>query len=199
MTILLRTLIFFTLFSSAAYAQTAAQSTTPTTNIEDTVILERIKAFYTWALSNNHAVMPLEPRIKNSKGQSRFYLDVSTLNAFSNAFMKSGDFSDDFPSRVVKYYGQYKDKFSKYSQNEFAQIKKNGRGPLMETEDMDIFFCAQEYEYAQPFIDEMKLADIKINGKTAAATVVSPYNWKTEFQLKKVDKRWLISGYCVYK
>jgi hypothetical protein len=195
MTILLRTLIFFTLFSSTVYAQTSE----PSTNIEHAIILERVKDFYAWALSNSRMVMSLEPRIKNVKGKSKFYLDVSTLNAFSNAFMKSGDFSDDFPSRLEKYYGQYREKFNRYSQNEFTQIQKNGRGPLMETEDMDIFFCAQEYEYAQPFIDDMKLADIKITDKTASATVVSPYNWKTEFQLKKVNQRWLISAYCVYK
>lgn len=166
---------------------------------ESAAILDRIKAFYTWALTNSQSVMALEPRIKNMKGNAKFYLDVSTLNAFSNAFMKSGDFSDDFPPKLEKYYGSYKEKFGKYTPGDFAKIKKDGRGPLMETEDMDIFFCAQEYEYAQPFIDDMKLADIKITGATAAATVVSPYNWKTEFRLKKAGTRWLISGYCQYK
>ncbi|HEY8101797.1 MAG TPA: hypothetical protein VIF82_13700 [Burkholderiaceae bacterium] len=192
---LLRALLFFTLFSSSVYAQTSG----PLIDPESAAILDRVKAFYTWVLSNSRSVMPLEPRIKNVKGNARFYLDVSTLNAFSTAFMRSGDFSDDFPSKLEKYYDHYKKEFSGYSQKKFAQIKKDGRGPLMETEDMDIFFCAQEYEYAQPFVDQMKLADIKISGKTAAATVVSPYNWKTEFQLKKIGPRWLISGYCQYK
>ncbi|MGZ3158666.1 MAG: hypothetical protein ACXU7H_06250, partial [Burkholderiaceae bacterium] len=182
-------------FSSAVYAQTSE----PAIEADSAAILDRVKAFYTWALTNSHPVMALEPRIRNVKGNSKFYLDVSTLTAFSTAFMRSGDFSDDFPSRVEKYYGHYKKEFSGYPQNKFAQIKKDGRGPLMETEDMDIFFCAQEYEYAQSFIDQMKLADIKITGKTAAATVISPYSWKTEFQLRKIGTRWLISAYCQYK
>ncbi len=192
---LFRALLFSLLLSSTVHAQTPV----PLVDTDSAAILDRVKAFYAWALTNSHAVMALEPRIKNIKGNAKFYLDVSTLNAFSNAFMKSGDFSSEFPSKLEKYYGRYKEKFSKYSTSEFAQIKKDGRGPLMETEDMDIFFCAQEYEYAQPFIDDMKLADIKITDTTAAAIVVSPYNWKTEFRLRKVGTRWLISGYCEYK
>ncbi|MGZ3241155.1 MAG: hypothetical protein ACXWIN_05405 [Burkholderiaceae bacterium] len=195
MTTPLRALLFFTLFSSTLYAQTSE----PLIDPDGAAILDRVKAFYTWTLSNNRSVMSLEPRIKNVKGSSKFYLDVSTLNAFSTAFMRSGDFSPDFPSKIEKYYGHYQKEFSRYSQKKFAQLKKDGRGPLMDTEDMDIFFCAQEYEYAQPFIDQMKLADIKITGKTAAATVISPYNWKTEFQFRKVGPRWLISAYCEYK
>jgi hypothetical protein len=195
MTTSLRALLFFTLFSSTVYAQTAE----PLIDPESSAILDRVKAFYTWALTNGHSAQSLEPRIKNVKGNAKFYLDVSTLNAFSAAFMRSGDFSDDFPSKVEKYYVRYKKEFNGYSQLKFAQIKKDGRGPLMETEDMDILFCAQEYEYAQPFIDQMKLADINISGKSATATVMSPYNWKTEFQFRKVGSRWLISAYCQYK
>jgi hypothetical protein len=192
---LARALFFFTLLSSSAFAQTAE----PVTDSESAAILARVKAFYTWTLSNSRSVLALEPHIKNVKGSPRFYLEASTLNAFSAAFMESGDFSGDFQSKVEQYYGRYKKKFSGYSQKQFAQIKKDGRGPLMETEDMDIFFCAQEYEYAPSFIDQMKLADLKINGKTASATVVSPYDWKTEFQFKKSGTRWLISAYCQYK
>lgn len=198
-TLLLRTLLFSALLSTtAAYAQTA-QPTEPLLDTESASILERAKAFYAWALTNSRAVSALEPRIRGMKDNSRFYLDVSTLDAFSTAFMKSGDFSDDFRSKLEKYYGRYKKKFSGYSQKEFAQIKMDGRGPLMETEDMDIFFCAQEYEYTLPFVDQMKLGDIKINGKTASATIVSPYDWKTEFQFRKVGAKWLISAYCQYK
>jgi hypothetical protein len=195
MTIFVRILLFFTLLSSHAIAQT----TQTLTDDERAAILARVKSFYSWAIENGGSVQALEPRIRNAKGNARFYLDVSTLNAFSTAFMRSGDFSTDFRSKVENYYSRYRKEFNAYPQEKFAQLTQGGRGPLMETEDMDIFFCAQEYEYAQPFIEQMKLADIKINGNIASATVVSPYDWKTEFQFKKVGTRWLISAYCQYK
>jgi hypothetical protein len=191
----LRVFIFFAMLSPMA----SAEMPIPLIDNESAVILDRVKNFYSWVLSNDRSVTALEPRIKNVKGSSKFYLDVTTLAAFSDALMKSGDFSADFPSRVEKYYLIHKKKISQYSKHDFDQMKKNGRGPLMGTEDMDIFFCAQEYEYAQNFIDGMQLADLQITGKSATATVVSPYDWKSEFQFKKVGTRWLISAYCEYK
>jgi hypothetical protein len=192
---LLRSCLFFVFISSSVHAETLDQ----TANNDGAALLNRVKNFYTWVLSNSSAVAALEPHIQNAKGSARFYLDVSTLHAFSSAFMRSGNFSDDFRPRLENYYGNYKKKFSRYSPKDFAKIKKNGRGPLMETEDMDIFFCAQEYEYAPNFIDAMTLSDLKISDDSAQAIVVSPYNWKTEFHFKKIGARWLISGYCQYK
>lgn len=195
MATLLRVFFLFVLTASMASAQTPVSLV----DNESTTILNRVKEFYSWVLLNNRPVSALEPRIKEVKGSSKFYLDVSTLKAFSTAFMQHGGFSADFPATVENYYWNYKKIFNQYSRKEFDQIKKNGRGPLMGTEDMDIFFCAQEFEYAQSYIDGMKLTNLKIIGKTASATIVSPYDWQTEFLFKKVGSRWLISGYCVYK
>jgi len=84
-------------------------------------------------------------------------------------------------------------------QRELDQMAKDGRGPLLETEDMDLFFCAQEYEYKKDFVDHLKLTSVSIQGDTATAEVESSYQWKTKFKFRKEGDWWLISGYCVYE
>lgn len=195
---LLRLLVVLSLSVSAA-TTAETPNTDPSPDAESKAILERVKKFYSWVLLNDRPVTTLEPRIKNVNRSSRFYLDISTLPAFSAAFVKSGQFSPDFPGKLEKYYTSHKNAFSLYSQKQFDQLQKDGRGPLMNTEDKDIFFCAQEYEYAPSYVDGMTLSDLKVSDKIASAIVVSPYNWKTEFQFRKVDGRWLISAYCEYK
>lgn len=70
---------------------------------------------------------------------------------------------------------------------------------MMETEDMDPFFSAQEYEYQKAYVQGMKIKSANIGRLTATATVTSPYQWETKFRFTKVRERRLISGYCVYR
>ena len=78
-------------------------------------------------------------------------------------------------------------------------MARDGRGPLMDVEDMDLFFCAQEYEYAASFADAMKLKSVRISGMRASAVVESPYGWQTPFRFVRDGGSWRISGYCVFR
>lgn len=158
-----------------------------------------VKAFYVWTLKNGEAVDTLQPVIEDIKGTTHFRLNLDTLPEFSAAFMRSGLFAREFPGKLERYYTKYRDQFHTMPQNEFDEIARSGRGPMMETEDMDVFFCAQEYEYKQEFIDRLKVVSFHARGNTATVTVESPYGWKTDFDLTHEGDRWLISGYCVFR
>lgn len=165
----------------------------------DQQLLDTVRAFYGWTLEHGKETVQLEPRIKTVTGTNRLYLDLSTLEPFTAGFMRSGYFTPDFPKAVAGYYRKHEAEIAALSQTEFDEMALDGRGPLLETEDMDIFFCAQEYEYRQPFVQGMRLKDSWVEGATAAAVVISPAKWETTFHFVKVQERWLISGYCVYK
>lgn len=150
-------------------------------------------------LVHHQEVAALEPKIVNVKGTTKFYLETKTLRPFTDRFLASGYFTRDFPSAVERYYKKYQAQFAAMSKREFDEMAKDGRGPLLETEDMDLFFCAQEYEYKQDFVNRLKLASVAVQGDTATAEVESTYQWKTKFRFRKEGGRWLISGYCVYE
>ncbi|WAC07613.1 MAG: hypothetical protein OS130_15615 [Thermodesulfobacteriota bacterium] len=163
------------------------------------VLLARVKDFYMWVLANHAKVSALEPRIRNVEGSTRFYLDMKTLDEFSREFMKSGLFSKQFPEAIARYYKKYEAQFNALPQSEFDELAKDGRGPMMEVEDMDIFFCAQEYEYDPEFIQGMRISELSEKAGVTSVVVESSYKWKTTFDFKQEDGRWLIVGYCVYQ
>ncbi|MES2041644.1 MAG: hypothetical protein V4495_27830 [Pseudomonadota bacterium] len=166
---------------------------------DEQALMASVQGFYGWALKNGKQVSALQPAIKDIPGSKKFQLDTKNLKAFSGKFMASGYFAPDFPAALERYYGKYQKQFKAYTDAEFAQMAKDGRGPLMETEDMDIFFCAQEYEYKPSFIKKIRAKSIKLDGDKASVTVVSPYQWEAEFKFVKVGHRWLIAGYCVFQ
>lgn len=167
----------------------------------DQVLLDTVRGFYGWVLDNGKETAQLEPRIKAVAGTNRLYLDLSTLDAFTAAFLRSGYFAPDFSRAVAAYYRKHEAELAALPQAEFDEMEQDGRGPLLETEDMDIFFCAQEYEYRQPFIQGMRLKRTWLEDATATATAIveSPTKWETTFHFVKEQERWLISGYCVYR
>jgi hypothetical protein len=158
-----------------------------------------VQGFYAWVLVHHLEVAALEPKIVEIQGSTKFYLDTKTLRPFAERFVASGYFTPDFPRTIERYYKKYEAQFAAMSKREFDQMAKDGRGPLLETEDMDLFFCAQEYEYKKDFVDHLKLTSAAVHGDTATAEVESTYQWKTKFKFRKDGRRWLISGYCVYE
>jgi hypothetical protein len=70
---------------------------------------------------------------------------------------------------------------------------------MMEVEDMDIFFCAQEYDYTRAFAEKMAIKSFKMSGDQAEVVVISSYQWETNFSMVKRQGRWLISRYCVFQ
>ena len=78
-------------------------------------------------------------------------------------------------------------------------MAKDGRGPMMDVEDMDIFFCAQEYDYDPKFIQGMRISELSEKSDVTSVVVESPYKWKTRFNFTREDGQWLIVGYCVYQ
>lgn len=162
-------------------------------------LLGVVRGFYLWALKNGTQTRKLEPQIRNVSGTSQFYLDTSTLGPFTEQFMKSGYFAPTFPDAVTRYYTRYETDFAVLSQRAFDEMARDGRGPLMETEDMDIFFCAQEYRYDRKFIDATKVESIAVDAGNATLVVQSPLHWKTDFRFVQIDGHWLIAGYCVYQ
>jgi len=105
-------------------------------------LLNTVKAFYGWVLKNGDAASRLEPKIVDVSGSTHFFLDTSTLQAFTEKFMSSQLFSPQFPNTVEKYYAKYQKKFEALTQKDFDELSRDGRGPLMDVEDMDIYFCA---------------------------------------------------------
>jgi hypothetical protein len=184
----LAALLILQVLAPAAFARPSQQQ-----------LLETVQGFYAWTVQQGSQTAKLEPHIKDVPGTTRFYLDTSTLDAYTARFMQSGYFAPDFPAALSRYYKRYEAEFNNLGQDAFDQLAKDGRGPMMETEDMDPFFCAQEYEYQKSFVKGMKIKTANIGRLTATATVTSPYQWETRFRFTKVGNRWLISGYCVYE
>jgi len=163
------------------------------------LLLGKVKDFYMWALANHDKVSALEPRIRNVEGSTRFYLDIKTLDEFSHEFMKSGLFSKQFPDAIARYYKNYEAQFNALPQSEFDEMAKDGRGPMMDVEDMDISFCAQDYDYDPKFFQGMRISELSEKSDVTSVVVESPYKWKTTFNFKNEDGKWLIVGYCVYQ
>jgi hypothetical protein len=167
--------------------------------VERAAALRTIKGFYLWALEHGKEVEALQPVIKDVPHTDRFYLDVSNLDRFAKKFLDSGFFSPEFAAAVKKYYERYKAQLDALPQKEFADLKQYGRGPMMEVEDMDIFFCAQEYDYTPDFVAKMAIKSFRLSGDRAEVVVISPYQWETNFSMVKREGRWLISRYCVFQ
>ena len=166
---------------------------------EDQELRQTVQGFYGWVLRHGEAVSNVQPKIRQVSQSKRLYLDLSSLPAFKSEFMRSGYFAPTFSEAVNRYYEKQQTKLEALRQEDFNQLAKDGRGPMMETEDMDIFFCAQEYEYKKRFITQMKVKTSQKANRTAKAVVESPLGWDTTFQFSKVKGRWLIAGYCVYQ
>lgn len=184
----LAVLLSLSVWTPAAFARAPKQE-----------LLDTVQGFYTWVVEHGNQNSKLEPHIKDISGTTRFFLDNSTLDAYAAGLMQSGYFTPDFPAAISRYYKRHEAEFQNLSQDAFDQMAQDGRGPMMETEDMDPFFCAQEYEYQQNFARSMKIKSANIGRQTATAIVTSPYQWETEFRFKKVKNRWLISSFCVYR
>ncbi len=167
--------------------------------VERAAVLRTIKGFYSWALEQGKEVEALQPVIKDIPHSDRFYLDTSNLDRFAKKFPDSGFFAPEFEPAVKKYYERYQAQFEALPQQEFADLKKYGRGPLMEVEDMDIFFCAQEYDYTPDFVAKTAIKSFRLSGDRAEVVVISPYQWETNFSMVKREGRWLISHYCVFQ
>jgi hypothetical protein len=167
--------------------------------VERQAALRTIKGFYLWALEHGKEVGALQPVIKDIPQSDRFYLDTASLDRFATKFLESGFFAPEFAPAVKKYYEKYKAQFEALPQKEFADLKQYGRGPLMEVEDMDIFFCAQEYDYTPDFVAKTAIKSFRLSGDRAEVIVISPYQWETNFSMVKREGRWLISRYCVFQ
>lgn len=179
----------------------AAPVSASASTADEQALMARVQGFYGWVLKNGTQVSKLQPAIKDIPGSNKFQLDTKNIKVFSGKFMASGYFSPEFPAAIERYYGKYQQQFAAYTPAEFAQMAKDGRGPLMDTEDMDIFFCAQEYQYKKSFISKMKARNIKLDGDKASMIVVSPYQWETEFRFARINSnsQWMITGYCVFQ
>jgi hypothetical protein len=167
--------------------------------VERAAALHTIKGFYQWALEHGKEVVTLQPVIKDIPHSNRFFLDTANLDKFAKKFLDSGFFAPEFETALRKYYERYKAQFETLPQEEFAELKKYGRGPLMEVEDMDIFFCAQEYDDTPAFVAKTAIKSFRLSGDRAEIVVISPYQWETNFSLVKREGRWLISRYCVFQ
>lgn len=167
--------------------------------VERQAALRTIKGFYLWALDHGKEVEALQPVIKDIPQSDRFYLDTANIDKFAKKFLSSGFFAPEFAAAVKKYYERYKAQFEALPQKEFADLKKSGRGPMMEVEDMDIFFCAQEYDYTPDFVAKTAIKSFRLSGDRAEVVVISPYQWETNFSMVKQEGRWLISRYCVFQ
>ncbi len=166
---------------------------------DDKKLMETVRGFYGWVLRHGDTVNKLQPKIEGMAQTTRLYLDMSSLPAFTSEFMRSGYFAPTFPEAIKRYYQKQQAQIEAIKPEEFDQMARDGRGPMMETEDMDIFFCAQEYEYKMSFIRQMKLKSSQGMDRTATAVVESPLGWETTFRFANVKGRWLIAGYCVYQ
>lgn len=180
-------------------AAASAQNPIPLDDSAGREIAARLERYYQWVLASASTVLKSEPRVVDVPGTNRFSLDRSTEQQFIDGFMDSGNFSAEFPAAVSRYYAKYQKEFAGYAQAEFDQMAHDGRGPLMEVEDMDIFFCAQEYEYKDEYIKNIRLKDLEISGDTASVVTIFPFEWETHFKFNKVDGLWLISAFCVYE
>ncbi|MFZ6655010.1 hypothetical protein [Undibacterium sp. TJN19] len=184
-------LLLLSLISLAAQARADSN--------DEQALMKTVRGFYGWVLKDGKQVSKLQPVIRNIPGGHQFRLDTHNLPVFTEKFIASGYFAPAFSSAVERYYAKYTQQIKAYTAAEFNQMAKDGRGPLMDTEDMDIFFCAQEYEYKKAFVAKMKPKAVKVEGDTASLKVVSPMEWETEFKFVKINQQWLIAGYCVFQ
>lgn len=193
------------IFLSSGISMTLAAPAAPVTpiatsgNTDEQALMERVLGFYNWVLKNGKQVSRLQPKIRDIPKSRKFELDTHNLRAFTDKFIASGNFAPEFAEAVQRYYVKYQKEFAAYTDAEFAQMAKDGRGPLMDTEDMDIFFCAQEYEYKKNYVARMQPKTVKIEGDNASMTVVSAYQWETAFRFVRKNQQWLIAGYCVFR
>jgi hypothetical protein len=162
-------------------------------------LLQTVTGFYGWVLENGKDAQRFEPRITHMPGSTHLYLDQSTLGQYSDALISSGYFAPEFRSNVAGFYARSAHELSKYSQREFDEMARDGRGPLIDSEDIDVFFCSQEAEYTSDYVAGTRLQQLRINGETATAVIVTTDQWKTNFSFRKIDGIWRISGYCLYK
>ena len=169
------------------------------TQNQQAVLSQTVQDFYTWVLAHGMETRRLEPRIVPIQGSTRLALDMSTLSDYSRAFLQSGCFAPEFPSRVDSFYQRASDRLEKYSQAEFDEMAREGRGPLMDSEDIDVFFCSQEAQYTTSYATGARLGISQIGVDIAVAEVVTPDTWKTKFTFRRIGKKWLISGYCLYR
>lgn len=179
----------------------AAPVSASASTTDEQALMARVHGFYDWVLKNGTQVSKLQPVIKDIPRSKKFQLDTRNIKAFSGKFMASGYFAPEFPAAIEHYYDKYQKQFAAYTPAEFAEMAKDGRGPLMDTEDMDIFFCAQEYEYKKSFVSKLKAKSVKLDGDKATVIVTSPYQWETEFRFARINSnsQWMITGYCVFK
>jgi len=166
---------------------------------QEEALLQTVTGFYGWGLNNGKDALRFEPRITHVPGSTRLYLDQSTLGQYSDALISSGYFAPEFRSNVAGFYAKSADELSKYSQREFDEMARDGRGPLIDSEDIDVFFCSQEAEYTSDYVAGTRLQLYRINGEMATAVVVMPDQSKTDFSFRKIKGIWQISGYCLYK
>ena len=162
-------------------------------------LLHQVQGFYSWVLQNGERTAALQPEIREVEGSHRLVLDTSTFDQFKKRFVASGYFTLDFPETITRYYARQESMLAALPDSELAQMAQDGRGPLMEVEDMDLFFCAQEYEYRQGFVDSLKVTELVADGDTARVIVESPYGWQTGFRFRREDGAWRIRGYCVFE
>jgi hypothetical protein len=167
---------------------------------EAATLLAVIQDFYKWTAQNADSLKALEPKIDEVPGSKRLTLDAAKADAYAAYLITSGFFHPQyFPRNVKRYYTRVHDDLKAISDADYADMKRDGRGPLMETEDMDPFFCAQEYEYDPSFIDGMTITSASVNGDHAQAVVKSPYEWETTFTFLRRSQRWLITGFCAFQ
>lgn len=185
--------ILLTLVAFCALPCSAAEPST------DRDLLRVVHGFYGWVLRDGEAVNRLQPTVKQIPGTNRLNLDTSTLPKFISKFMHSGYFADSFPNAVNRYYENERAKLDALSDEDLARLAKDGRGPMMDTENIDIFFCAQEYEYKRTFVRQLRVASAQVSAAEATAIIVSPLGSETKFRLTKVKGNWRIAGYCVYQ
>lgn len=169
-------------------------------NQNDPALLHHtIQKFYLWVLENGEATQSISPSIVDESNSTRFKVDTIHLPLFKQKMMSSNIFAPSFPEKIENYYANHQAIFNKMSQKEFDEMAKFGRGPMMEVEDMDMFFCAQEFEYTKEFVEKLNIKESHFEGNRAWAIVESTYGWPTKFYFENINQQWLISGYCVFE
>ena len=186
-------------FLTAALLPLCATTAAATDTHAEQQLLDTVHSFYGWVLQNGEATAKLQPRVSEVPGSNRLRLDASTLPAFTAKFMDSGYFAPGYPAAVTRYYAKQRSGLKSLTPEDLDKLARGGRGPMMETENMDIFFCAQEYEYTASYVQQMKIKSSKITGSKAIALVESSMGWETTFRFAKVKNSWRIAGYCVYE
>ena len=178
----------------------SANAHATTSQSQEAALMRTVQSFYGWVLKHGEETrQQFEPRITQVQGNTRLVLDLSSLDKYSDAIIASGCFAPEFRLQVAHFYERSAQDLHKYSQSDFDEMAKDGRGPLIDSEDTDVFFCSQEAEYTPTYIAGAHLKKADIKGDTATAVVVTPDKWKNYFTFRKIKDKWLISGFCLYK